>query len=677
MLEEKTIKVRASVFLWIMIPVFFSCKPTPEMAETKPNIVFIAIDDLNDWVGFLGHRAAITPHMDQLAEKGYSFTNAHCPAPVCGPSRTAILSGMQPVTSGIYDNNVKFSRDLPEVTTLPEHFRNHGYQVFGVGKIFHGGASNVPKSAFDEYGGKKGSAAPFSTSDLENSKQNPFHEVTKLGKTFKLPLNGMPADRYWSKAHTFDWGAVDLPDSLFSDRISVDWAIEKLDHIGEKPFLLTLGFERPHQPLFNPKRFHDLFPLDSIRLPEVPENDFEDLPYRAKQLALYPLTSGRHETVVQYGQWENAVASYLASVSFVDELIGDLVKALDQRNLMENTWIVLWSDHGWHLGEKQHWGKATGWYRSTRVPFLIVPPHAANEDQKSENVEHMVNLLDLPPTMADIAGIPHKKEWEGRSLMPILNQPINDWEEVTITTFSIGSHTVTTPNWQLISYFDGSFELYDLIRDPEQFKNIAEQSSSLQIIDQLKKHIPEEPNWKYFIRYGEYKILIHKNESIQVFNLMLEGRNAEDIAKEVPDLVKKIRASIKNHPPKNKKFSIEFIPSNTHENVEANCIDGNLHGSQKTFESQALYEEFYANNGRRSTLFGQRKAIQKNKYKEDQGPIEIRNLSCHTPDTFDIRQSPPQSIEKAKKIVKSASDPSDHYFWKHKGSEASDIYNQS
>jgi arylsulfatase A-like enzyme len=292
-------------------------------------------------------------------------------------------------------------------------------------------------------------------------------------------------------------------------------------------------------------------------LPEVPQDDFEDLPHRAKQLALYPRTSGRHETVVKYGQWENAVASYLASVSFVDELIGDLVKALNQRNLMENTWIVLWSDHGWHLGEKQHWGKATGWFRSTRVPFLIVPPHATNGYKKSENVEHMVNLLDLAPTMADIAGIPHQKQWEGRSLMPILNQQLEDWEEVTITTFSIGSHSVTTPNWQLISYFDGSFELYDLINDPEQFKNIADQPSSLEIIDRLKKHIPEEPNWNYFIRYGDYKILVHKNESIQVFNQMLEGRNADDIAEEVPDLIEKIKAHIKNHPPQQKKFSIE------------------------------------------------------------------------------------------------------------------------
>ena len=308
-------------FFSFLILGILSCDRLLTKAEQNPNIIFISIDDLNDWVGFLGHQQAITPHMDKLAARGYSFINAHCPAPVCGPSRTAILTGMQPVTLGIYDNNIKFSRDLPKVISLPEHFRKNNYKVFGVGKLFHGGTSNVPKTAFDEYGGKKGSAAPFTSSDLQNSKQNPFHTVNKSGKIFKLPLNGIPADRYWNKAHTFDWGAVDLPDSLFSDRKSVDWAIEKIDQIGDEPFLLSVGFERPHQPLFNPKRFHDLYPLKSIRLPDVPEEDLEDLPHRAKQLALYPQTSGRHESVIKFGQWENAVASYLASVSFVDDLI--------------------------------------------------------------------------------------------------------------------------------------------------------------------------------------------------------------------------------------------------------------------------------------------------------------------------------------------------------------------
>ncbi|HCZ09644.1 MAG TPA: sulfatase [Flavobacteriaceae bacterium] len=535
------------------------CSGLEKQQQTQPNIVFISIDDLNDWVGFLGYEQVKTPHMDRLAARGFSFSNAHCPAPVCGPSRTAILSGMRPVTSGIYDNNIKFSRDLPQVVSLPEHFKNNGYQVYGIGKLFHGSTANVPSTAFDVYGGKLGSAAPFTSSDLQISKQNPYHEISKLGKTFKLPLNGMPADRYWNRANTFDWGPVDLPDSLFSDRQSVDWSIDKLHKIKDQPFLLTLGFERPHQPLFNPKRFHDMYPLNEVELPKTPANDLRDLPQRAKQLALYPKTSGKHETVVKYGQWENAVASYLASVSFVDELVGDLVKALETLKLNNNTWIVLWSDHGWHLGEKSHWGKATGWYRSTRVPFLIIPPAGSTDYNKAIEIKNMVNLLDLAPTLADIAGIPKKTSWEGRSLMPLLREEASDWEEVSLTTFSIGSHTISTPDWQLISYFDGSFELYDLVNDPNQFKNIADLPESKIVVEQLKKHIPEEPHWNYFIRYGDYKSLIPKNGSIKIFDQMLEGKNDKDMAGALPGLVKKIESYIERYSPQEKKFIIAAL----------------------------------------------------------------------------------------------------------------------
>ena len=535
------------------------CSGLEKQQQTQPNIVFISIDDLNDWVGFLGYEQVKTPHMDRLAARGFSFSNAHCPAPVCGPSRTAILSGMRPVTSGIYDNNIKFSRDLPQVVSLPEHFKKNGYQVYGIGKLFHGSTANVPTTAFDAYGGKLGSAAPFTSSDLQISKQNPYHEISKLGKTFKLPLNGMPADRYWSRANTFDWGPVDLPDSLFSDRQSVDWSIDKLHKIKDQPFLLTLGFERPHQPLFNPKRFHDMYPLTEVELPKTPADDLRDLPQRAKQLALYPKTSGKHETVVKYEQWENAVASYLASVSFVDELVGDLVKALETLKLNKNTWIVLWSDHGWHLGEKSHWGKATGWYRSTRVPFLIIPPAGSTDYNKAIEIKNMVNLLDLAPTLADIAGIPKKISWEGRSLMPLLREEASDWEEVSLTTFSIGSHTISTPDWQLISYFDGSFELYDLVNDPNQFKNIADLPESKIVVEQLKKHIPEEPHWNYFIRYGDYKILIPKNGSIKIFDQMLEGKNDKNMAGALPGLVKKIESYIERYSPQEKKFIIAAL----------------------------------------------------------------------------------------------------------------------
>ena len=179
--------------------------------------------------------------------------------------------------------------------------------------------------------------------------------------------------------------------------------------------------------------------------------------------------------------------------------------------------------------------------------------------KKSEQVKNMVNLLDLAPTMADIAGIPKSPKWEGRSLMPILKQEAENWEEATLTTFSIGSHTISTPHWQLISYFDGSDELYDMVNDPNQFFNLAQQPQKTQMINQLKKHIPEESRWNYFIRYKDYKILVPKKGDIQVFDQILEGRNDEDIAAEVPGLVKKILGYIEENKPQQKKLTIDVL----------------------------------------------------------------------------------------------------------------------
>ena len=535
---------------------FVFCEQKQQTIISKPpNVVFISIDDLNDWVGFLGDKDAITPNMDALAKQGYSFLNAHCPAPVCGPSRTAILSGKWPVTTGVYDNHVNFAKDFPETNSLPEHFKQNGYKVFGVGKIFHG--RGIPVSAFDAYGGRMGSSAPFNSKELQNSKQNPSHELIKQGKKFILPLNGMPADRYWNRAHTFDWGAVDLPDSLFADRVSVDWAIKRLEESNEEPFFMSIGFERPHQPLFNPKRFHDLFPSENIELPSYLEDDFDDLGHRAKQLALYPKTSGKHKTVIKYDQWKNAVASYRASVAFVDELIGDLVKAINQNKLSDNTWIFLWSDHGWHLGEKSHWGKGTGWYRSTRVPLLIIPPKGKIQEVQ---ITQAVNLIDLAPTLADITGIQKQKTWEGNSLLPLMNNPKINWDQSTVTTFAIGSHTVSNQKWQLISYFDGTFELYDLKKDPNQFENLANQTAYRKVIDELKSNIPKEPKWKYFIRFNDYKILVpeDKSSSIKIFDQASLGKVDVDVAEENPIIVQQIKTYIKAHLPKNNKLIVNL-----------------------------------------------------------------------------------------------------------------------
>ncbi|MEZ5038464.1 MAG: sulfatase [Saprospiraceae bacterium] len=531
--------------------------------DAHPNIIFIAIDDMNDWAGFLNtHPQVQTPHMDSLAAKGINFTNAHCPAPLCGPSRSAILSGVWPTTNGVYTNEVNYRKDLSGWVSLPEHFRQNGYYVMGAGKIFHAGGNNMPQAAFDEYGGKGAASAPFAGQELSIKNQQPFHEVTKNGKTFLLPLNGIPADRYWSNSHTFDWGAVDLPDTLFADTQTANWAIDKLQQQQDKPFFLAVGFARPHQPLFNPKRFHDRYPLSSIAMPVTIDNDLDDVPRAGREIALAAATSGLHKSVEAYGEWEHAVSSYLAAISYVDELVGNIMQALKASRYADNTIVVLWSDHGWHLGEKEHWGKGTGWFRATRVPFIIVPSKRHSHPNFQPNIpcDRMVNLLDLAPTLAELSNIPLRQEWEGNSLVPLIQNPAETWQAYTHTTFGYGNHSITTPRWQYLHYFDGTAELYDLQLDPEEFTNLANEPKYAEIKRLLHTWLPKEPQWKHFIRYHNFKALVPADGSpLRLYNLAYQDQvnEQQDVATAYPQVVAKIEGWLATQQPAGKYLWME------------------------------------------------------------------------------------------------------------------------
>jgi arylsulfatase A-like enzyme len=514
--------------------------------ESRTNVLFIAIDDMNDWAGFLGtHPQIQTPNMDTLATEGVAFTNAHVAAPICGPSRTAIMSGLWPTTTGVYTNAINYRKDVPHLVSMPEHFRQNGYRVMGVGKLFHAGLEKVPENAFDEYGEYGSSSAPFTKEEMSLAKQTPFNRLVKNGQEFRLPLNGFPADRSWRSTNTFDWGAVDLPDEMFSDTRSANWAIGKLNQQQDKPFFLAVGFHRPHQPLYNPKRFHDLYPLESVVLPPSLEEDLSDVPRSGREYALAPNTSGLHKSVAQYGEWEHAVSSYLASISYVDELVGNIMAALKQSAHADNTLVVLWSDHGWHLGEKEHWGKATGWFRSTRIPLVIVPPANARPEgfEPDTQSKRLVNLLDLAPTIAEFTGVPRMHEWEGNSLLPLVQDPGRDWQEYTHTTFGLGNHTVSTERWQYIHYFDDSEELYDLQRDPGEFVNLAGESRYAAVKERLARYLPEEPQWKYFIRCHNFKAVVPTDGSpMLLFDLAYRNdvNEQNDVAKDYPHVVAKV-----------------------------------------------------------------------------------------------------------------------------------------
>lgn len=557
-----SIPFKAIVSIFILWSFFAGALAGQSAGNKAPNILFIAIDDMNDWAGYLHtHPQVKTPYMDALARRGVAFTNAHCAAPICGPSRTAILSGQWPTSNGIYTNAVDYRRQLPHLISLPEHFRRHGYQVLGAGKIFHSGGNQIPEGAFDEYGGKGSSGAPFTGKELNTAAQAPYHYVSKQGKIFRLPLNGIPADRYWRGTNTFDWGAVDLPDSLFDDTKTTNWAIDQLQQKHNKPFFLAVGFNRPHQPLYNPQRFHELYPESSVVLPLTTTNDLEDVPRAGREYALVAGTSGLHRSVVQYGEWTHAVSSYLAAISYVDELVGQLLTALQGSEFAENTLVVLWSDHGWHLGEKEHWGKATGWLRSTRVPLIIVPPKNAAPAGFTPNSisERVVNLLDLAPTLADFAAIPLREAWEGNSLLPLIGNPAQDWQEYTHTTFGLGNHTVSTARWQYIHYFDDTAELYDIQRDPQEFVNLIQDPQYRDLISRLHAFLPEEPQWQYFVRYHNFKAVIPADGTpARLYNLAYQDQVSEelDVAKAYPEIMEKIMTWLAETKPSSKYLQL-------------------------------------------------------------------------------------------------------------------------
>ena len=464
-------------------------------ADEQPNVLFIAVDDLNDWVGCLGgHPRALTPNIDKLAERGMLFTNAHCAAPACTPSRASLFTGQMPQNTGVWSNDgPKLPRVRPDAFLLPHSFSKSGYRTFGTGKL------GPTKSCFQKYYAVDQRWSPLTSDTVKYTPQelpskatsNPRHTVTLRGERYVLPLNRMTSDRTPDdpKGESFDWGPFDVPDSDFGDTQITDWAIEKIGSAQTAPVFLAVGYYRPHQPLWAPKRFFERFMKTPAELPSIRSDDLSDLGETAKQWALKPVTSGTHATVVKFRQWQAAVEAYLACVSYVDHEIGRLIAALDQSPLADNTLIVLWSDHGWHLGEKEHWGKWTGWERSSRVPLIVVPARSRQKGMapKGSRCDQPVNLIDIYPTLIELCGVenpPH--QMDGQSLVPLLQKPLRNLGRTSVTMFGPGNASLRTDRWRFIHYSDGSEELYDLRDDPNEWTNLAGQGSQRANLNSLQ-----------------------------------------------------------------------------------------------------------------------------------------------------------------------------------------------
>lgn len=457
--RRKFLKVSGTALIGSFLLSNFSCfsrNPSPkyDVPSNAPNVVFIPIDDLNDWIGVLnGHPDVKTPNIDRLASRGTLFANAHCQAPICNPSRVSALTGFLPSTTGVYTNNRPFRKALPDVRTIPQHFMDHGYTVVGAGKIFH---STYPDpDSWQEYFPSKRSHIP----------QDP------------VPQSDGTGDSY------FNWETLDVSDDDMGDGKVSNWASEQLNDNLQEPFFLGVGMRRPHLPWNVPDNYYEMYDEFNVSLPHVEEDDLEDVPPLATM-------SAKHDTIDDgdlSGVVSGAIRGYLASISFVDAMIGKVIDALDQSKYKDNTVVVLWSDNGMHLGQKSIWGKRTLWEVSTKVPLIVAD---LRKGRGGVVVEQPVGLIDIFPTLIELCGLTGINELEGESLCPLMENPNASWERPALTTLEQNSHSLRSSRWRYTRYKDGTEELYDHERDRNELTNLANDSQYLQVKEDLARWFP-------------------------------------------------------------------------------------------------------------------------------------------------------------------------------------------
>ena len=458
----------------LIFSVIFSLLFFNTYSQEKPNVLLIMVDDMNDWVGaFGGNEQAITPNMDALANKSVIFKNAYCSAPLCNPSRTSMLTGYRPSTTGVYGNSEVFRelKGFENTVTLPQYFEKNGYKTAAAGKIFHSprGPSEEPREGSDpgsfqqEEKGNIGAAYP-DKKDL----QSHGLELKKRG------VEG-------SFIRSFDWFPVDVPLEENNDWKNGIYIAKFLKQKHDKPFFVACGIFRPHLPWFAPKKHFDLYNLDAIRIPEVLENDLDDVGKMGRNMA----KSTVHEALLEKNKWKEAVRAYLANLSFADACVGHVVDALNNSAYNENTIVVLMGDHGWHLGEKEHWSKNVLWERSAKTPLLIFDPRN-KEAQVSTKV---VSLLDVYPTLVELCGLPKNNGNEGRSMATILTNENATWNDLALTSKAEGIHSLRNLKYRYTVYSDGFEELYNHESDPNEWHNIASDVSNTEILITFRKQL--------------------------------------------------------------------------------------------------------------------------------------------------------------------------------------------
>lgn len=456
--------------------------------EQQPNILLISVDDLNDWIEpLMGHPNSYTPNLNRLAQRSVVFTNAYCPVPLSGPSRTSFLSGMYPSTTGVYyqirDTALRRVPALEHADFLPEYFARHGYQTMAAGKIFHNGGG---PSAFQQYGGTFGLYGP---SPAKRFKYDP----TWFGKP---------------KGTQTDWGAFPERDEEMPDFKTVEWVMARLKEHHDRPFLLAAGLVRPHVPWYVPESWYEKVPMDAATLPPYNPSDYDDIPEIARRVTELPMMPD-FKWVEEQGYWKEIVHAYLVCVTFMDYQVGKLLDALDRSPYKDNTIIVFYGDNGYELGEKERFSKHALWRTSIHVPLMISAPGMAQGAVSSANV----GLINLYPTLTELCGLPANTQNEGVSMAPLLKDPDTEWTKPVHTFYGPNNQSLIWKNFHYIRYSDGSEELYDLSKDRAEWTNLAGDVSYESMLSELRslliphpvKNVPESVNGTndYFNRHED------------------------------------------------------------------------------------------------------------------------------------------------------------------------------
>ena len=433
---------------------------TASVAETKPNVLLIAIDDLNDWIGCMGgHPQAQTPNMDRLAARGVLFNNAHCQSPVCNPSRASMMTSLYPSTSGIYflDPDLSESPVATKNALLPKRFQNEGYHVTGAGKLFHG---NQNRKYLPNYAGEFGAVGPYP----------------------KKKISAFPGHPLW------DWGVFPNNDERMPDHKIAAWGVEQLARQYDQPLFLATGFFRPHVPQYAPQKWFDMYPMETLQLPKVVANDLKDLSEYGINITRLKHVAPTMEWVEENDEWKPLVQSYLACVSFVDHQVGKMLDALDNSPYRDNTYIVLYTDHGSHLGEKERFAKRSLWEDGTRTPMIIAGPGIAEGKVCSKPAQ----LLDIYPTLLELTGLNADPKHEGNSLVPLLKNPQADWPHMARTSFGPGNYSIVSEDYRYICYNDGSEEFYDRTKDTHEWNNVITNPEYAPMVKAHRAQVPQQ-----------------------------------------------------------------------------------------------------------------------------------------------------------------------------------------